>query len=50
MRKPAIRCLDLGESPPGRNVYLGYHHDLRHLGRLRVFLDFVFADWEIELI
>jgi DNA-binding transcriptional LysR family regulator len=40
---PAIRQLDLGESPPGRDVYVGYHRDLRHLGRLRAFLDFVFA-------
>lgn len=39
---PAIRRLDLGESPPGRDVYVGYHRDLRHLGRLRAFLDFVF--------
>lgn len=40
---PAIRRLDLGESPPGRDVYVGYHRDLRHLARLRVFLNFVFA-------
>lgn len=40
---PAIRRLDLSESPPGRDVYVGYHRDLRHLGRLRAFLDFVFA-------
>lgn len=40
-RIPTIQKLDLGEKAPGRDVYLGYHKDLRHLGRLRVFLDFV---------
>ena len=40
---PTLRRLDLGEAPPGRDVYVGYHRDLRHLGRLRAFLDFVFA-------
>ena len=38
-----IKRLDLGDTPPGRDVYIGYHRDLRHLGRLRVFLDHVFA-------
>lgn len=36
-----IKRLDLGDTPPGRDVYLGYHRDLRHLGRLRVFIDHV---------
>ena len=40
---PAIHRIDLGESPPGRDVYVGYHRDLRHLARLRAFLDFVFS-------
>lgn len=39
----AIRRLDLGDAPPGRDVYVAYHRDLRHQGRLRAFLDFVFA-------
>ena len=36
---PGLRRVDLGESPPGRDVWLGYHKDLRHLPRLRAFLD-----------
>ncbi|QDF96540.1 LysR family transcriptional regulator [Azoarcus sp. DD4] len=42
-RIPAISRIDLGETPPGRTVYVGYHRDLRHLGRLRAFIDHVFA-------
>lgn len=40
---PVLQRLDLGDTPPGRDVYIGYHRDLRHLGRLRVFLDHVIA-------
>jgi DNA-binding transcriptional LysR family regulator len=36
---PGIHRVDLGESPPGRDVWLGYHRDLRHLPRLRAFVD-----------
>jgi DNA-binding transcriptional LysR family regulator len=36
---PGLRRVDLGESPPGRDVWLGYHRDLRHLPRLRAFVD-----------
>ena len=35
---PTIKRLDLGDTPPGRDVYIGYHRDLRHLGRLRAFI------------
>lgn len=31
--------LDIGESPPGRDVWMGYHRDLKQLGRLRAFID-----------
>ncbi|MFC0400292.1 LysR family transcriptional regulator [Paraburkholderia rhizosphaerae] len=31
--------VDLGESPPGRDVWLGFHRDLRRLARLRALLD-----------
>jgi DNA-binding transcriptional LysR family regulator len=34
-----IERIDLGEAPPGRDVWFGYHRDLRRLGRLRAFLD-----------
>jgi DNA-binding transcriptional LysR family regulator len=40
---PGIERIDLGESPPGRDVWLGYHRDLRHLPRLRAFVDEVLA-------
>ncbi|HEX2527570.1 MAG TPA: LysR family transcriptional regulator [Geminicoccus sp.] len=33
--------VDLGEPPPGRDVWLGYHRDLRRLGRLRALLALV---------
>ena len=42
-RLPNLVSVDLGEAPPGRTVYVGYHRDLRHLGRLRAFVDHVFA-------
>ncbi|HWU97004.1 MAG TPA: LysR family transcriptional regulator [Oxalicibacterium sp.] len=38
---PNLKRIDLGESPPGRDVWLGYHRDLRGLRRLRAFLDVV---------
>jgi DNA-binding transcriptional LysR family regulator len=38
-----LRRVDLGNEPPGREVWLGYHRDLRHLPRLRAFVDEVSA-------
>jgi DNA-binding transcriptional LysR family regulator len=38
---PVLKRLDLGDAPPGRDVFVGYHRDLRHVGRLRAFLDHV---------
>jgi DNA-binding transcriptional LysR family regulator len=38
-----IARIDLGEPPPERDVWLGYHRDLRHLPRLRAFVDEVLA-------
>jgi len=38
-RTGGIRLLDLGGAPPGRDIWLGYHRDLRRLGRLRAFVD-----------
>lgn len=35
---PGIQRIDLGEAPPGRDVWLGYHRDLRRLARLRALL------------
>jgi DNA-binding transcriptional LysR family regulator len=42
-RMPQLRRIDLGETPPGREVFVGYHRDLRHVARLRAFIDHVFA-------
>jgi len=36
---PGLRRVELGDDPPGRDVWLGYHRDLRHLPRLRAFVD-----------
>jgi DNA-binding transcriptional LysR family regulator len=36
---PGIERVDLGEPPPGRDVWLGYHRDLRRLARLRALVD-----------
>jgi len=36
-----IRRIDLGEAPPSRDVWFGYHRDLRQLARLRALLDLV---------
>ena len=33
--------IDLGEDPPGRDTFVGYHRDLRRLARLRALLDLV---------
>jgi hypothetical protein len=32
--------LDLGGAPPSRDVWMGYHRDLRRLPRLRALVDF----------
>jgi DNA-binding transcriptional LysR family regulator len=36
-----IEPIDLGEAPPGRDTWMGYHRDLRRLPRLRAFIDLV---------
>ena len=38
---PGIRRIDLGDAPPGRDVWFGYHRDLRRLARLRALLDLI---------
>ena len=40
-RTTGIRRIDLGDAPPGRDVWFGYHRDMRRQGRLRALLDFV---------
>ncbi|MBV8652304.1 MAG: LysR family transcriptional regulator [Alphaproteobacteria bacterium] len=38
---PGIERIDLGDEPPGRDTWVGYHRDLRRLARLRALLDLV---------
>jgi DNA-binding transcriptional LysR family regulator len=38
---PQLERLDLGEDPPGRDTWVGYHRDLRGLKRLRLLIDLV---------
>lgn len=38
-RQAELMRLDIGEAPPGRDVWMGYHRDLKQLGRLRAFVD-----------
>lgn len=35
---PGIRKLDLPSEPPEREIWMGYHRDLKHLQRLRAFI------------
>lgn len=37
----AIELVDLGEAPPGRDTWIGYHRDMKRLARLRALLDLV---------
>jgi len=36
---PGLRRIERADPPPGREVWVGYHPDLRNTGRLRAFLD-----------
>ncbi|MGN2249567.1 LysR family transcriptional regulator [Frateuria sp. GZRe14] len=38
-----LRRIDLGEEPPTRDTWIGYHRDMRRLARLRALLDIVIA-------
>ncbi|WP_083901293.1 LysR family transcriptional regulator [Azospirillum sp. B4] len=38
---PGIERLDLGEAPPSRDTWMGYHRDLRRLPRLRALADLI---------
>ncbi|SFJ09084.1 DNA-binding transcriptional regulator, LysR family [Sphingomonas sp. NFR04] len=35
---PGLRLLGLPEAPPSRDIWMGYHRDLKHLQRLRAFI------------
>ena len=43
-RVPGLVAIDLGHPPPARDVWVGYHRDLRRLTRLRALLDFVLVE------
>lgn len=34
-----LQRIDLPDQPPSRDIWVGYHHDLRHMDRLRAMLD-----------
>ncbi|WP_313166455.1 LysR family transcriptional regulator [Massilia oculi] len=34
-----LQRIDLPDHPPSRDIWVGYHHDLRHMDRLRAMLD-----------
>ncbi|QIB33680.1 LysR family transcriptional regulator [Ancylobacter pratisalsi] len=38
---PGLELVDLGEPPPGRDTWVGYHRDMRRMPRLRALLDLV---------
>jgi len=38
-----LRLVDIGSAPPGRDVWMGYHRDLRQLRRLRALVDLTVA-------
>lgn len=38
---PEVERVDLGDLPPGRDLWMGYHRDLRRLPRLRALVDFL---------
>ncbi len=38
-----LRRIDLGEAPPARETWIGYHRDMRRLARLRALLELVVA-------
>lgn len=42
---PGLQRIDLGVTPPGRDVWIGYHRDLRGVRRLRAFLDIALAQF-----
>lgn len=42
---PGLAVLDLGDAPPSRDVWVGYHRDLKNVARLRVLLDFLLASF-----
>ncbi len=40
-RTPGLLEVDLGEAPPSRDTFMGYHRDLRRAPRVQAFLEFM---------
>ena len=40
---PNVVALEVNDPPPGRDIFVGYHRDLRRLKRLRMLLELVVA-------
>jgi DNA-binding transcriptional LysR family regulator len=38
-RTPGLQLLDPDEPPPGRDIWMGYHQDMRQMDRLRALAD-----------
>ena len=38
---PGVERVELGEQPPGRDTWVGYHRDMKRLARLRALLGLV---------
>ena len=36
-----LRRVEMDDAPPSREVYVGFHEDLRRTGRVRAFLELV---------
>lgn len=47
---PGLQKIDLGLPPPGRDLWAGYHRDLRGLRRLRAFLDVALQQFSADVI
>jgi hypothetical protein len=43
---PALHRIELESTPPYRDCWLGYHRDLRRLGRLRALIDMLVSSAE----
>ncbi|WP_144630495.1 LysR family transcriptional regulator [Bordetella genomosp. 13] len=43
---PALRRLNLPAQPPTRDIWMGYHRDMRRLQRLRAFIDLVIQHFD----
>lgn len=38
---PSLRRLEVDEAPPSRDIWIGYHQDMRRMDRLRALTDIV---------